>query len=430
MATDHNGIRLVNVYAPSSTAKRADREFFFNSELPELLNAPSHSIIIGGDFNYILQPADTTGQYTTSSALSEIVRGLNLIDAWQQDPQRPSFTHHSPSGSTRIDRFYATQEVMARKTGIDILPTAFTDHEAVVFRLSIPTNKRLRRRGRWKTDPTLVTEAYIKEKIKIAWEKWRRTRRYYPDEIMWWERCVKTQLQRLLRQEEAERRANHSHMEEHLYECIYDILSSNIPATERFNALQRYKAKLVRLHATRRNQILLDVRENDKVQDEEPSLFHVLRMRRRRAAREITQVTDVQGNTHTTPSAIDATFVSHLRTIYKQIDVDESPMDTMWNVIRPVCPTTYTALLEAPITYDELTAALKAGARHKSPGIDGLSLEFYSANWNTIRAELLQLLNHMFLNKHLSSRQKHGIVVCLPSLLTRTHLTIIAQSPF
>jgi hypothetical protein len=80
-------------------------------------------MLIGGDFHCVLQPADTTGQYT-SRALSEIVRGLNLTDTWQQDPQRPSFTHHSPSGSTRIDRFYANQEVMARKTGIEILPAA------------------------------------------------------------------------------------------------------------------------------------------------------------------------------------------------------------------------------------------------------------------------------------------------------------------
>jgi exonuclease III len=46
MATDHNGVRLVNVYAPSGTAKRAAKEFFFHSELPELLSAPSHSMII------------------------------------------------------------------------------------------------------------------------------------------------------------------------------------------------------------------------------------------------------------------------------------------------------------------------------------------------------------------------------------------------
>jgi hypothetical protein len=125
-------------------------------------------------------------------------------------------------------------------------------------------------------------------------------------------------------------------------------------------------------------------------------------------------VTDLQGNTHTMPSGIVATFVTHLSNKYKPIDVDEMSIETLQNYIRPVCQTTYAAILEQPITYEELIAAIRAGARRKSPGIDGLPLEFFSANWDTISSEVLQLLNHMFLQKHLSSRQKHGIVVCLP----------------
>ena len=76
---------------------------------------------------------------------------------------------------------------------------------------------------------------------------------YYVDELMWWERCVKPQLKRLLRQEEAERRANYRNIGNHFYECLYDILRSNDSATDKVPALQRYKAKLVRLHAERGN---------------------------------------------------------------------------------------------------------------------------------------------------------------------------------
>jgi len=65
---------------------------------------------------------------------------------------------------------------------------------------------------------------------------------YYVDELMWWERCVKPQLKRLLKQEEAERRGNYRNMENHLYECLYDILRSNAPATDMLPAVQRYKA--------------------------------------------------------------------------------------------------------------------------------------------------------------------------------------------
>jgi exonuclease III len=95
IAANHGGLRLINVYAP---ARRADREHFFNSELPALLYAAFPSMLIGGDFNCVLQPADTTGPFTYSRALSEIVRGLALSDAWSQDPLRPAFTHYSSSG--------------------------------------------------------------------------------------------------------------------------------------------------------------------------------------------------------------------------------------------------------------------------------------------------------------------------------------------
>jgi hypothetical protein len=82
--------------------------------------------------------------------------------------------------------------------------------------------------------------------------------------------------------------------------------------------------------------------------------------------------------------------------------------------IRPVNPTLYARNLECPITSEELLTALQAGARHKLPGINSFGLEFYTANWDTISTDLLQLLNHMFLNNNISSQLKHGIIVCLP----------------
>ena len=59
------------------------------------------------------------------------------------------------------------------------------------------------------------------------------------------------QRQRLLRQEETERSSNLRIMENHLYECLYDIIRSDAPETDKFPALQPYKAKIVRLHAER-----------------------------------------------------------------------------------------------------------------------------------------------------------------------------------
>jgi hypothetical protein len=47
----------------------------------------------------------------------------------------------------------------------------------------------------------------------------------------------------------------------------------------------------------RRNKTLLDTQEHDRLDVEEPSLFHVLKMHKRPVVREIYEITDMQDNT-------------------------------------------------------------------------------------------------------------------------------------
>jgi hypothetical protein len=139
-----------------------------------MLSALSHPILLGGDFNFTLHPIDSTGETTPSRALEEIIRGLALTDKWSQDPQRPTFTHYSPTGATRIDRIYLTKADINRKIVMEIIPNAFTDHNAVVLRLTTPAQEMMKTRGRWKMDPNLAQDENIHAKIKLEWAKWRK----------------------------------------------------------------------------------------------------------------------------------------------------------------------------------------------------------------------------------------------------------------
>ena len=114
-------------------------------------------------------------------------------------------------------------------------------------------------------------------------------------------------------------------MENHLYECLYDILKANIPETEKQPALQKYKAKIVQLHAKRREKILLDTHANDRMEDEDPSLYHVLILHKRRDTRLITQINDADGTTHTTFKGISTTFVQHFAQKFRPLEVDPRP---------------------------------------------------------------------------------------------------------
>jgi len=99
-------------------------------------------------------------------------------------------------------------------------------------------------------------------------------------------------------------------MENHLYHCIYDILSSDISEPPKLPALQRYKAKIVRLHAWRMEKVMLDNNAQDKMEEEEPFLFHILKMVKRRETRVIHQILDKQSNNVTGYRNVLNTFVT------------------------------------------------------------------------------------------------------------------------
>jgi hypothetical protein len=111
-------------------------------------------------------------------------------------------------------------------------------------------------------------------------------------------------------------------MEHHLYECLYDILRGHAPGKDKLPVLQRYKGKIVLLHSKRRAKILLDTHAQDKMEAEEPSLFHVLKLRRRREDREIQQIQDSDCTIYTRHQGIARTFVKHLARKFRPIIVD------------------------------------------------------------------------------------------------------------
>jgi hypothetical protein len=159
-------------------------------------------------------------------------------------------------------------------------------------------------------------------------------------------------------------------------------------------------------------EVMMDNNAQDKMENEEPS-FHILKTVKRRETRAICQILDMQGNNVFGHLNVLNNFLAHLRRKYQPIEIDQTCVSRLEEVIPLTCPTKYADLLEQPIITKELLSALRLAAKHKTAGIDGFSLKFYIANWDTITQHLFELMNQMFLHKN-THQQKHGIIVCLP----------------
>ena len=74
------------------------------------------------------------------------------------------------------------------------------------------------------------------------------------------------------------------------------------------------------------------------------------------------------------------------------------------------------AALEIPFTLAELEFVVKAAASKKSPGLDGLSYEFYRATFHDVGPPLLEAYNAMLADGLLPASMRKGIVRLLPKV--------------
>jgi hypothetical protein len=92
--------------------------------------------------------------------------------------------------------------------------------------------------------------------------------------------------------------------------------------------------------------VMLDNNAQDKMEDEEPSLFHILKMVKRRETRVIRQVLDMQGNNVFGHRNVLNTFATQLRQKYEPIEIDQTCVTMLQGVIPLTCPKKYADLLE------------------------------------------------------------------------------------
>ena len=124
---------IVNMYAPSGTANRSEREEFFNSDVVELLPQSPTKLTLDGDFNCVLSNGGCTGQRTCSRALDRLIYGIRLKDALDVALNPHAFTNFTSTGAARLGRIYSymTEDLLCNKQGTEIMAADFTDHLSV-----------------------------------------------------------------------------------------------------------------------------------------------------------------------------------------------------------------------------------------------------------------------------------------------------------
>jgi exonuclease III len=90
-----NETRIINIYAPSGSEKKREREEFYTDHVARLPTHSGENMVLAGDFNCVLTPSDCTGSLNISQSIGRLVTGLDLVGVWNMNEVRKIDTHYT-----------------------------------------------------------------------------------------------------------------------------------------------------------------------------------------------------------------------------------------------------------------------------------------------------------------------------------------------
>ncbi|PFX17278.1 Transposon TX1 uncharacterized 149 kDa protein [Stylophora pistillata] len=139
----------------------------------------------------------------------------------------------------------------------------------------------------------------------------------------------------------------------------------------------------------------------------ETSSAYFFRLEKKQAAnRWIAALRDIDSNIVSSSQALRQTLSSFYSAPY----ADQATQSDLLRKTSSKLSDSQSASCEGSLSIEEAHSALCGMARRKSPGLDGLPMEFYLKFWNLLGSDLVAVLNSCFSSRQLSLSQRSGVL--------------------
>ena len=430
-------IILVNIYGPNDDNPKFYEEL---GKICEEMGNENTPFIIGGDFNIALNGSIDTFNYVRENNIRarDVLLGLLETNSWvdifrERNGDKKIYTWRSPGSvikQARLDYFLVSRSLIPYVSGDDILPGYRTDHSMVTLKIDV--QKHTRGRGFFKINNSLLqceeypgkvretimntlltyalpvyTEDFVRQnphriQIYISWSSF-------------WETLVLNMRTETVSFAIRKRRCRNS--EEHNIEKEIkklEQIAQNNPNQEEITGLEIAKEKLENIRRQKIEGIITRSRAKWHEQGERSTAYFLSLEKRSFSDKLIASLEDENGGLITGQEQIICRLVAYFTEMFRKRSRDQSTDQFMDDVHLKQISVSEKTFLEPPLTLEELGSALKAMSRNRSPGSDGLSVEFYRHFWGDLKIFFLQMVNESMKTGVLPLTLREGILTLIP----------------
>jgi len=429
ICTDETTINLVNIYAPRTDSER--RQFFqtFDSYL-----STNHDNILGGDFNTISDPrldklgGNPEARHHANKTLTAISSRFTLIDIWRhlhKNKRNFTWTGRNPTDNslirTRIDKYLTSRNLSPKIITASIQPYPHSDHDAITLSLNLTDQPR--GDGFWHFNNSLLQDPIFTDDIQSFWQEWLLQKNTFDNPLIWWDKAKQNFKRIAIHRSTTLRKTQRNEryqLERSLHHLQQKAANGNSTDIEHYLTA---KEKLKQFELTDLEAIKIRTKARFLEEGEKSTRYFYSLEKKQKNNHTIKTLTRDNFDTITDTRAILTETHNFYKTLYTAEPTDRQAQNQLFHSYPiPQLPDTERTNCDASLTEQELYKALNSMENNKSPGIDGLSTNFYKHFWHTFSSALTSVYNYAFKHGTLTVTQRQGIITLLFKKGDRTKL--------
>ena len=375
------------------------------------------NIIIIGDFNFVTSILDRNNQSlnTIDNAAvknwTEIEKECDLVDSFRiTNPKRILYTYsHTDSKSkSRIDRIYVSEEFSTKIEATNFESTSLSDHKIIKLRIGCQIE---RGPGSWVFNNSLLRDMHFVERMRHELRAAEQIKHTFHSVRDFWDflkmniqsvafmyandKAKNQRLEKIMVEKEVER------LERTPFKLLTDFSIAK---------LGELKNKLADFEMAKLEGLKLRAKL-PTYEFGEPTIAFLAKLEKKSGERNnIYALKDNNGMLKEGTENLLQVVHDFYRNLYTREDENVVEQTQFLNRVNSEITREEHIDLEKDLLSDELLSALKDLKKNKSPGFDGITVEFYIFFWMEIKDYFLDCIKEITEIEELSEMQKRGAI--------------------
>ncbi len=412
-------VTLINIYAPSSGITERIKFLKRTKTWSKQHCINANMTIASGDFNTVDEAVDrSSGKVDSSGQHFTAFKKYNgLVDIWRlKHPDTQQFTFINPGNpliGSRIDQTLISNVLSVCVKKSEIIPSPTPDHLALITEFK--NINRPRGPSYWKMNVSILKHPEYKKGIK---EIHNNINRDYSGklskDLLWDFKKIKFREYSIKYSIEIqkEKRNEYKKLEKEILNVNKEIIDNpgNVDHLKlKRNALQ---AEFEKFHLEKAQGYQIRSRAKYVQEGEKNSSYFLKLEQAHQTYNRIDQLIDKDGQIIDTDPGILSECVIFYDDLYKSTNPDTDKIDKYLDSVKSLktLDDIDSNKCEGLISRHECETVLKRMKNNKSPGPDGLPVEFYKTFWDLLGTELVDTFNECYQNGELTDSQKRSVI--------------------